>query len=116
MTSCTIGGAAFNRAGAAASRYKPTPFCRHSSYLSSNPDEPPLKLARLNVAGGNIRKIAMDAAFLAAEAEGPGQDGGSDAFGAERIWKDGTADDARAGGVVGDGLGALRGERVGVIG
>ena len=29
------------------------------------------KLARLNVAGGNIRNIALNAAFLAADAEGP---------------------------------------------
>jgi SpoVK/Ycf46/Vps4 family AAA+-type ATPase len=29
------------------------------------------KLARLNVAGGNIRNIAMNAAFLAAEERGP---------------------------------------------
>ncbi len=29
------------------------------------------RLARLNVAGGNIRNIALNAAFLAADAEGP---------------------------------------------
>ncbi len=29
------------------------------------------KLGRLNVAGGNIRSIAMNAAFLAADAESP---------------------------------------------
>jgi hypothetical protein len=29
------------------------------------------KLARLNVAGGNIRNIALNAAFLAADAEEP---------------------------------------------
>jgi SpoVK/Ycf46/Vps4 family AAA+-type ATPase len=31
----------------------------------------PRKLARLNVAGGNIRNIALNAAFLAADAEEP---------------------------------------------
>jgi hypothetical protein len=31
----------------------------------------PLKLARLNVPGGNIRNIAVNAAFLAAEAGQP---------------------------------------------
>ena len=42
------------------------------------------KLARLNVAGGNIRNIALNAAFLAAEAGRPGRHG---APAARRPWR-----------------------------
>jgi ATP-dependent 26S proteasome regulatory subunit len=34
-------------------------------------DLDPIKLSRLNVAGGNIRNVALNAAFLAAEANEP---------------------------------------------
>jgi SpoVK/Ycf46/Vps4 family AAA+-type ATPase len=44
-------------------------------FPASTPTEEldPMKLAKLNVAGGNIRNIALNAAFLAADAEEPVQ-------------------------------------------
>ena len=52
------------------------PSARRSGPRSSRPQPPPrgssrAKLAQLNVAGGNIRNIALNAAFLAAEAGEP---------------------------------------------